>query len=224
MTEQPGGKSGVERLVDLAVYAPVGLALTVAEAMPELARKGRSRLDSQFAVAQTVGELAVRRGVRQLANIATAWLPFPLRMSSAAKPDLGARPEPPVAGAAAAEPEPPVAGAAGPEPEPRARPDFTSKPTRGATVGRQRRHSGGPHVAGLAGEGLAGDELAGDERTPGNPKTATLAIPSYDSLSAPQVVQRLAGLSREEVEAVRAYEAVTRGRRTVLTRAEQLLA
>jgi hypothetical protein len=51
-----------------------------------------------------------------------------------------------------------------------------------------------------------------------------LAIPSYDSLSAPQVVQRLAGLTREEIEAVRRYEAATRGRRTILARAEQLLA
>lgn len=55
------------------------------------------------------------------------------------------------------------------------------------------------------------------------PSSAGLAIPSYDSLSAPQVVQRLAGLSRDEVEAVRRYEAATRGRRTVLARAEQLL-
>ncbi len=52
---------------------------------------------------------------------------------------------------------------------------------------------------------------------------AELAIPSYDSLSATQVVQRLAGLSREEVAAVAAYEAGTRRRKTILSRAEQLL-
>ena len=51
-----------------------------------------------------------------------------------------------------------------------------------------------------------------------------LAIPSYDSLSASQVVHRLAGLSREEVRAVRAYEAATRARRTIVARADQLLA
>ena len=50
-----------------------------------------------------------------------------------------------------------------------------------------------------------------------------LAIPSYDSLSASQVVQRLAGLSVDEVAAVQAYESATRGRRTILSRAEQLL-
>ncbi|MDP8975158.1 MAG: hypothetical protein M3N28_02095 [Actinomycetota bacterium] len=49
-----------------------------------------------------------------------------------------------------------------------------------------------------------------------------LAIPGYDSLSAPQVVQRLAGLSAEELDAVRSYEAATRHRKTILTRISQL--
>ncbi len=49
-----------------------------------------------------------------------------------------------------------------------------------------------------------------------------LAIPGYDSLSAPQVVQRLAGLSMEELDAVRSYEAATRHRKTILTRISQL--
>ena len=49
-----------------------------------------------------------------------------------------------------------------------------------------------------------------------------LAIPGYDALSASQVVQRLAGLSPAELDAVRAYEEATRGRRTILTKAAQL--
>jgi hypothetical protein len=55
------------------------------------------------------------------------------------------------------------------------------------------------------------------------PAAGQLPIPSYDSLSASQVVQRLAGLSREEVAAVRAYEASNRARATVLAKADQLL-
>jgi hypothetical protein len=51
---------------------------------------------------------------------------------------------------------------------------------------------------------------------------ADLAIPGYDALAASQVVQRLAGLSEEELEAVREYEEATRGRRTILGRIEQL--
>jgi hypothetical protein len=49
-----------------------------------------------------------------------------------------------------------------------------------------------------------------------------LAIPGYDSLSASQVVQRLAGLSSEELAAVGEYESAHRARRTVLTRVSQL--
>jgi hypothetical protein len=51
-----------------------------------------------------------------------------------------------------------------------------------------------------------------------------LAIPGYDSLSASQVVQRLDGLSNDELEAVRAYESATRGRRTILSKIAQLQA
>jgi hypothetical protein len=54
------------------------------------------------------------------------------------------------------------------------------------------------------------------------PSDDGLAIPGYDSLSASQVVQRLAGLNTEELEAVRAYESATRGRKTILHRIDQL--
>ncbi|HYD09808.1 MAG TPA: hypothetical protein VEA78_06870 [Acidimicrobiales bacterium] len=54
------------------------------------------------------------------------------------------------------------------------------------------------------------------------PEAATLAIPDYDSLSASQVVPRLQGLSTDELEAVREYEAAHRGRKTILNRVAQL--
>jgi hypothetical protein len=54
------------------------------------------------------------------------------------------------------------------------------------------------------------------------PEAATLAIPDYDSLSASQVLPRLNGLATDELEAVRAYEAAHRGRKTILNRAAQL--
>ncbi len=54
------------------------------------------------------------------------------------------------------------------------------------------------------------------------PSSDHLAIPGYDTLAASQVVQRLAGLSGDELEAVRDYEAATRGRRTILTKIAQL--
>jgi hypothetical protein len=58
----------------------------------------------------------------------------------------------------------------------------------------------------------------------GNGSLRPLAIPGYDSLSASQVVQRLAGLSQAELIDVRAHEQSHRHRRTILNRVEQLLA
>lgn len=63
---------------------------------------------------------------------------------------------------------------------------------------------------------------SGPKPGPAEPAAASLAIPGYDSLSAPQVVQRLDGLSGAELEAVGAYESATRGRKTILSRVGQL--
>jgi hypothetical protein len=49
-----------------------------------------------------------------------------------------------------------------------------------------------------------------------------LPIPGYDALSASQVVERLAGLAPDELDAVHAYEATHRQRRTILGKIEQL--
>jgi hypothetical protein len=68
-----------------------------------------------------------------------------------------------------------------------------------------------------------GEVTTGIDRGPRADPSA-LAIPGYDSLSASQVVQRLTGLSRPELEAVRAYEEAGRGRKTILTRVAQLQA
>jgi len=54
------------------------------------------------------------------------------------------------------------------------------------------------------------------------PVAGDLAIPDYDSLSASQVVPRLDGLSADERDAVRRYEAAHRGRKTILSKLHQL--
>ncbi|MGH8995749.1 MAG: hypothetical protein ACRDYB_06925 [Acidimicrobiales bacterium] len=52
---------------------------------------------------------------------------------------------------------------------------------------------------------------------------AKLAIPEYEALSASQVVKRLDGLKKKELEAIYAHESATRRRRTILHRTQQLL-
>jgi hypothetical protein len=68
---------------------------------------------------------------------------------------------------------------------------------------------------------------AAPPRPPGptsGPDAEALAIPGYDSLSASQVLPRLAGLASDELEAVRRYEVDHRSRKTILGRVAQLQA
>lgn len=60
------------------------------------------------------------------------------------------------------------------------------------------------------------------EPAPRSGNAGGLAIADYESLAASQVIPRLPGLSGEELEAVRHYEAAHRGRKTVLNRIAQL--
>lgn len=55
------------------------------------------------------------------------------------------------------------------------------------------------------------------------PEAGDLAIPSYQSLAAAQVVPRLGSLSEAELLDVRAFESENRHRRTILNRVDQLL-
>jgi hypothetical protein len=54
------------------------------------------------------------------------------------------------------------------------------------------------------------------------PRADQLAIHSYDTLSASQIVPRLATLSPDDLALIARYETANRGRRTILNRVEQL--
>jgi hypothetical protein len=59
----------LEEVLDYALYAPVGLLLSVTEDLPELVRKGRSRIEGQLTVARFVGRVAANRARRQLEDL-----------------------------------------------------------------------------------------------------------------------------------------------------------
>jgi hypothetical protein len=168
--------SPLDRLVELAVYAPVGLAVTVSEELPSLVDKGRRRVTSQVVVARMIGRFAVSRGTREverLASQAATWLDLLGGPSGPASPSVI-----------------PVV-------------DAEDRPRRPA-----------PSSNGNGARPAATDA----------PSESQLAIPGYDSLSAPQVVKRLEGLVDGELEAVRRYEETHRGRRTILSKIAQLQA
>ena len=185
----------LEQLLDLLVYAPLGLVLSARDIVPNLAEKGRRHLAPQATAARLVGKLATRQGQREAERlIRTA--------RSQVKQLLGDLFPPPRPSDDAA--PPPGEGTNGSHPP--------TSPPPGA-------QAAGPGAGAAA---APGPVAAPPPPPPAGPDVSELAIPGYDTLSASQVVQRLVGLTPDELEAVRAYEQARRGRKTVLTRIAQL--
>jgi hypothetical protein len=174
--------------VELALYAPLGLALTARDHLPDLIARGRQQVTSQVMMARMVGQFAVKEGEKDLRKRVEG---LTETLSS-----LGILPEPnPPA------PTPTPAAATVPVPPPEVEVDVPAATANGSSNGN--------------GNGKA-------EAAPVPRSRAELSIPGYDTLSASQVVQRLAGLSPDELEDVRDYESGTRGRRTILSKIAQL--
>lgn len=176
-------KSPIDNVVELALYAPLGLALTARDHLPDLIARGRQQVTSQVALARMMGQYAVKEGEKDLRK----------RVEDVTKTlgDLGILPEP----------NPPAAAAPAPGTVPTPPPEV--------------------EVDVPAANGSSNGSAAPAAEAPARSR-AELSIPGYDTLSASQVVQRLAGLSADELEDVRDYEAGTRGRRTILSKIAQL--
>ena len=158
-------KGALEQLIDLAVFAPIGLLMSFDEVLPQLVEKGHQHVQ----VARFFGRMAVRTGSEEARR----------RMGDA-------------------------------------RPGRTSGPDRSARVVPLRP------VPSPADEAPVARKPSGPVEP--SPDASTLGIPDYDVLSASQVVPRLPGLSADELDAVRRYEAAHRGRKTILAKIAQLQA
>jgi len=141
----------VEEVLDYALYAPVGLLISVTEDLPDLVRKGRTRIEGPVRMARFVGRMAVRNARRRLEH-------------------------------------------------------YLDTPSPPAT----------PRVIDVLGTPVTEPGVEADVAA------VESAIHGYRALAASQVVARLAGLSGEELAAVREYEEATRRRRTILNRIAQL--
>lgn len=200
MTEQ---RSALDSALDLLLYAPVGLALTAAEELPKLAAKGRAQVKGHVTIARMVGQFAVNQGRKEVEKRLTA----PVRPQASTRP--AARTQ-------------------------RAESSHNGSSHTTGDTGSYDRLSARPAASTTVEEHPAQGQASAEEpqasvidvdfgnTTRSGPGAEGLAIPGYDSLSASQVVQRLAGLSQEELAAVGEYEAAHRGRRTILTRVGQL--
>lgn len=216
----PDEKTPLQQAVDLLVYAPVGLALTAAEELPGLVEKGRARVTGQLAMAKMVGQFAVSFGQKEAERRVRD------AVSTLERTVGGRTPEAPNPATTAASTPSTAASPAGEAATATADTDGhgagNGKAASAAGTARQApKKAPGKRASGSSGAPAAGSNgVAAGSRG----DASHLAIPAYDTLAASQVVQRLEGLSADELEAVRAYESETRGRRTILNKVAQLQA
>jgi hypothetical protein len=223
----------IERAVDLFVFAPVGVAMFAKDTVPTFMKMFVSRgqtelqhrkkaLHDQVNQYRSVGKFAVRYGgpevrrqaegkldgARRVAEETFTGLVVPRLPGGSSDETIDA--PPPAKPAKVAKVEPPKVDAPA---KPRAKPAKKS-PTRAAsTKANGSSANGKAKVPSI-------DPPADPFRD--RPVESALAIPEYDQLSASQVVERLDGLTADELDAVRAYELAHRGRSTILGKIMQL--
>jgi hypothetical protein len=194
----------LERAVDLFVYAPIGVAMFARDTVPTFLKmfvsRGQTELQHRKKVLhdqanqyRAVGRFAVKYGGPEVRRAASDRLDGARR---AAEETFTGLVVPRLS---------PSAGAPAPAPAREQAPDEDSMPA-------AARHGRVAQPAPAARAATNGDA----------PAEAVLAIPEYDQLSASQVVERLDGLSPDELDAVRAYELAHRGRSTILGKIVQL--
>lgn len=188
-------RSLVGQVADCFVYAPLGLAFDARDLFPSLVEKGRN----QVMIAKMLGRFAVQQGTQvgrstvvDLGTQAVSLLPGV---------DLASTPAPTDDGDGS-----------------------TTSTTDAASDPVEDPESTLSAVSTPAADEQGFVPIDGAEASSAAPPVdvATLAIPDYDSLSALQVVPRLDGLTTAELAAVGAYEAATRGRKTILNKVAQL--
>lgn len=140
----------IERVLDVVVYAPIGLLGQLQEEVPKFAAEGRLKFENRVQVARFIGELSVTFGRQEFAKRLAE-----RRAGSAAFETTAV--------SATVDPEDAAAAA-----------------------------------------------------------TATLPFDGYDTMAAAHIVQQLRSMMPLELDAVSAYEASHRNRRTVLAKVEQM--
>jgi hypothetical protein len=64
----PDQKSPLQRTLEVCVFAPVGMAVTVVEDLPGLVSKGRRRVELQLANARVVGRFVIAKSQRRVGS------------------------------------------------------------------------------------------------------------------------------------------------------------
>jgi hypothetical protein len=204
MSDEPAAPDDLfERLLDLAVYAPVGFALTVRDELPAKVRQGRQAMENRVQLARFIGQLAVQTGRRELGRRLEE------RRAANAAGGTGAG-VPGDAGSVVAEPD-------------RSTDDMRTDDTRTDDTRTDDTRTDDTRTEDTRTEDTAARTVpTGPVVDVEVPAAGDLPIAEYESLAAIHVVDRLRTMQRDELELVRRFEVAHRNRRTILAKIEQL--
>ncbi|MGO9872578.1 MAG: hypothetical protein ACLPVY_02165 [Acidimicrobiia bacterium] len=206
MTE---AKDRIEHTIEVLVLAPIGVGLYLKDMGPTFVNmfvaRGRAEIDRRQAqvqqrttTAKSIGQVAMTFGVPMVRQRVEHEVDSARQRAQVFLGSIGGSDAPARRTAPAN-----TTGEAQDAPRARVKPRTTPAPQ------TARTETNGANTNGAHGASGAGDSLP---------------IPGYDALSASQVVERLAGLSSDELDAVRSYEGAHRNRRTILGKIDQISA
>jgi hypothetical protein len=61
-------RAPVERLLDLAVFAPIGMLTALRDELPKFSQQGRQVVQNRIVLARFIGQMAVQQGQREVAK------------------------------------------------------------------------------------------------------------------------------------------------------------
>ncbi len=205
-------KPPIEQLVDLFVYAPIGLLYEYPDVMDKIVKRGRS----QTQLAKLMAQMAARQGAngaQQGLDAAVTDLAGALaRCITEVGQRVGLAPDdvPPAPASSPMADHPPAGTPSPPDPAPAVLDPDEQEAT--STIDESS-------------ETTVLAELAADEDSePAAPDAEALPIAGYTELKARQIVGLLGELDAGELERVRAFETANRHRKTVLAKIDTLLA
>ena len=206
--------SPLGRLVDLALFVPIGVVCKLRDEVPQFAEAGRARVEGQIRLARVIGQLAVKQGRREVVR----------RLDGVAEQRRGASAPLVVEALLREEPavESPVVTRPAVEQAVVERPAVKKAPVKKAAAKKAAVKKAAVKKAAV--EKAAGRATPATVPAAAPIDAASLPISDYDSLAASQVVARLEALGPDDLTAIGSYEAATRGRRTILGKVHQLQA
>ena len=215
MAEQEQPENPVEQLIELLVYAPIGLLYEYDDVLPKLIRRGKS----QVQLARVIGQMAVkgRQGdptaaVGEVAGMATNAVAR-LITDLGSQIGLAPRDDESAAGEGSEAPRSDSDRQRGVESESGSEQSMESEPEEAEASEFQPERSESQAEAAVPRDAADGLDQVEDEPLP---------VAGYDGLTAREIIGLLDDLSPAQRDRIRAHEEQGRNRKTVLAKLDRL--